>query len=171
MRIKVRLSPDGIKKAQAELQEYKAELTNRLTEFARRLAQEGYSVARVRFASASYPGVNDVNVRIEENGTRASIIAEGSAVAFIEFGTGVNNPEHPSGQYAHGSYGKGHGNWPHGWYYKGSAGKGGLATEVDPENKPGVFKTQGNPPAMAMWEAKLAMESKITQIWREVMGN
>lgn len=166
MRIKVRLSPKGIKQAQRELQEYRQALNSRLQEFARRLAMEGYEVARLRFSSAAYDGDNDVTVRVESNGTKARIIASGKSVLFIEFGTGVSYPEHPSGEFAHGTYGKGKGKNPNGWAYRGEPGTGGKQIP----GRDGVYRTKGNPPAEAMWGATTKMAESVERIWREVMS-
>lgn len=166
MRIKVRLSPKGIKQAQRELQEYRQALNSRLREFARRLAMEGYEVARLRFSSAAYDGDNDVTVRVELNGTKARIIASGKSVLFIEFGTGVAYPEHPSGEFAHGTYGKGKGKNPNGWAYRGEPGTGGKPIP----GRDGVYRTKGNPPAEAMWGATTKMAESVERIWREVMS-
>lgn len=166
MRIKVRLSPKGIKQAQRELQEYRKALNRRLQEFARRLAMEGYEVARLRFSSAAYDGDNDVTVRVELNGTKARIIASGKSVLFIEFGTGVLYPEHPSGEFAHGTYGKGKGKNPNGWAYRGEPGTGGKQIP----GRDGVYRTKGNPPAEAMWGATTKMAESVERIWREVMS-
>lgn len=166
MRIKVRLSQKGIKQAQRELQEYRQALNSRLQEFARRLAMEGYEVAKLRFSAAEYDGDNDVTVRVEQNGTKARIIASGKSVLFIEFGTGVAYPEHPSGEFAHGTYGKGKGKNPNGWAYRGEPGTGGKPIP----GRDGVYRTKGNPPAEAMWGATTKMAESVERIWREVMS-
>lgn len=166
MRVKVRLSQKGIKQAQRELQEYRQALNRRLQEFARRLAMEGYEVAKLRFSAAKYDGDNDVTVRVEQNGTKARIIASGKSVLFIEFGTGVAYPEHPSGEFAHGTYGKGKGKNPNGWAYRGAPGTGGKPIP----GREGVYRTKGNPPAEAMWGATTKMAESVERIWREVMS-
>lgn len=171
MRIKVRLSPAGVKQAQKELKQYRTLLNSRLKEFARRLAEEGYQVAKLRFSSAVYDGENDVSVVLEQDGTKARIVASGKSVLFIEFGTGVAYPEHPSGMYAHGTYGSKKGANPKGWVYEGEPGTGGQpVTDRKGNVKAGVYRTKGNPPAEAMWSATTEMVAKIEQIWHEVMG-
>ena len=171
MIIKVKLSPSGIKKAQSEVRDYKRRVDAKLTEFIRRLSAIGLNVAQARFSTALYDGVNDVTVYVEQDGTKAYIIAEGSAVAFIEFGTGVAFPEHGSGLFKHGSYGSGKGSNPNGWVYNGSPGTGGMPLYDRKGNeRSGVYRTKGNPPAEAMWTAVTEMAAQITQVWREVMG-
>lgn len=166
MRIKVRLSEKGIQQARKELQAYKAAVNERMKEFSRRLAMEGYEVARIRFSAAQYDGDNDVTVRVEQDGKKARIIASGKSVLFIEFGTGVEYPEHPSGEFAHGTYGKGKGKNPNGWAYRGEPGTGGKPIP----GRDGVYRTKGNPPAEAMWGATTKMVESVERIWREVMS-
>lgn len=170
MRIKVRLSPAGIKQAQKELKAYKSSFDKRLREFVNRLAEEGLQVAKLRFSTAAYDGDNDVVVRVEQDGTKAKIIASGKAVLFIEFGTGVSYREHDSWLYAHGTYGDKKGANPNGWVYAGEPGTGGqLVTDRKGNPKEGVYHTKGNPPAEAMWDATTAMDTRIQLIWDEVM--
>lgn len=172
MVIKLTLSRKGIEQAQKELQDYKRELLEaRLSTFVKRLAERGVTVAQARFASAQYDGTNDVTVRYEVDGAKATIYAEGNAVAFIEFGTGVKYPTHPSGMFSHGTYGQGKGANPNGWVYKGEPGTAG--TELTDRNgkvREGVYRTKGNPPAMAMWGAVEEMSAVITSTWKEVMS-
>lgn len=165
MVIRLRLSEAGIKDALRQVEDYKAELNRRVETFVGRLAAVGLNVASVKFQNAEYAGNNDVTCRVEQDGAHATILAEGQAVAFIEFGTGVAYPEHPSGEFAHGTYGKGRGANPNGWAYKGEQGTSGRPIP----GKPGVYRTRGNPPAMAMWDASTEMAAKVTEIWREVM--
>lgn len=170
MRIKVRLSAAGVKQAQKELRQYRTALNKRIKEFAKRLAEEGCNVAKLRFSSAAYDGDNDVSVVVEQDGTKARIIASGKSVLFIEFGTGAAYPEHPSGMYAHGTYGAGKGANKNGWVYAGQPGTGGQpVTDRKGNVKEGVYRTKGNPPAEAMWTATTEMAAKIQQIWDEVM--
>lgn len=170
MRIKLTLSPDGIKRAQEEVLAYKSLLDERLEEFVRRLADIGVDVASAKFSTAQYDGDNDVTVHMEQNGKVARVVAEGKAVAFIEFGTGIAYPEHPSGSYKHGTYGRGQGANPNGWVYNGSPGsRGQPVIGRDGLERPGVYRSRGNPPAEAMWSAATEMAAQITQIWREVM--
>ena len=91
MKIKVRLSDAGLRDAERQIQEYKATLNQKAQEFVRALADKGLDVAKVRFANAQYAGSNDVSCHVEQNGNTCTIIAEGKAVAFIEFGTGAHH--------------------------------------------------------------------------------
>lgn len=173
MKIKVRLSDAGLCDAERQIQEYKTTLNQKAKEFAKALADKGLDVAKVRFANAEYAGRNDVSCRVEQNGSTCTIIAEGKAVAFIEFGTGAHHNgyggELPPGVGAHGSYGKGHGAQRR-WYYYGEAGNAGTPVKTV-DGKGQLNYTDGNEPAMAMWGAVEEMASQVEATWREVWNS
>ena len=133
-------------------------LETKCGEFVRRIAEAGREVASMRFDMAQYDGDNDVTVHISGDGNSLKVIANGKAVCFIEFGSGVARgggyPEDrkPAGIVGLGEYGKGHGATGEPWYY--AHGK----------------KSDGNPPAMAMLNARDTMVEMVTQIAREVFG-
>ena len=173
MKIKVRLSDSGLRDAERQIQEYKATLNKKAQEFAKALADKGLDVAKVRFANAEYAGSNDVSCRVEQNGNTCTIIAEGKAVAFIEFGTGVAHSayggELPNGVGEHGTYGKGNGKHKR-WYYYGESGNAGTPVkEVDGKGQ--LNYTSGNDAAMAMWGAVEEMASQVEATWREVWNS
>ena len=173
MKIKVRLSDAGLRDAERQIQEYKATLNQKAPEFAKALADKGLDVAKVRFANAQYAGSNDVSCRVEQNGNTCTIVAEGKAVAFIEFGTGVLHTayggELPDGVGKHGTYGKGNGQHKR-WYYYGESGNAGTPVkQVDGKGQ--LNYTDGNEPAMAMWGAVEEMASQVEATWREVWNS
>lgn len=173
MKIKVRLSDAGLRDAERQIQEYKATLNKKAQEFAKALADKGLDVAKVRFANAEYAGSNDVSCRVEQNGNTCTIIAEGKAVAFIEFGTGVMHSayggELPNGVGEHGTYGKENGKHKR-WYYYGESGNAGTPVkEVDGKGQ--LNYTSGNDAAMAMWGAVEEMASQVEATWREVWNS
>ena len=112
--IRLKLKRDSIDAAIREVKEYREGLVVKAAALSRCLAEIGAEVARVRFTEAAYDGNNDVTVHMEFDGNKAAIVAGGEAVAFIEFGAGVYFPEHPSGLFAHGTYGQGKGAQPKG---------------------------------------------------------
>ena len=132
------------------------------------IALIGGGTARVKFTNAMYAGKNDVEVEVKRvSSTHYQVIASGETVLFIEFGTGINNPElvEPSGlTYQHGTYGKGHGADPNGWVYVGEQGNAGQPI------REGVYRTYGNPPAKAMYYAAKDMKAEIYTIAKEVFG-
>ena len=144
-----------------ELRKYAEWVEHKENELIAKLAERGKEVASIKFATAKYDGTNDVSVRVDNTGSVAVIYAEGEAVAFIEFGSGAKEGNgHPDagkhgfgpGTWSLGESGKGHWDNPDGWYY--AHGK----------------KSQGNPPAMAMYDAVQTMTAEITSIAREVFG-
>lgn len=164
MRLKINpFDPASIAAAVKAVEEYERDFRQKVEEFTRRLAEIGVRVATDGFATADVEGVNDVTVELMQTGNRASVIANGSVVGFIEFGTGIRNPEwvdngNVSGAAytppKHGTYGKGKGANPKGWYFTGLSG----ASQ----------HTYGHGPAYAMLTARDEMVDRITQIAREV---
>lgn len=160
--MKIKVNPfdkASIDAAIKQVQEYKKDFISKEKLFVKKLAEIGVSVASTGFALADYDGENDVTVRLEWNGNKAVVIAEGETVGFIEFGTGIKNPEWDNSgmDYTppkHGTYGKKHGARPKGWYFKPGEGA--------------VQHTFGNHPAEAMRTARDVMIEKITQVAREV---
>lgn len=169
MKIQFKLGTTDIAKAIKELEAYKRSFISKVKRLNERLAVIGASVARVEFSNAMYAGDNDVEVSVEVYDGGAKVIASGGAVLFIEFGSGVSNPEHPqSGEFgfSHGTYGKEKGANPKGWVYKGEQGNAGQPIK----GRDGVYRTMGNPPAMAMYKAAREIESDLRRIVREVFG-
>ena len=160
--MKIKINPfdkASIDAAIKQVAQYKKDFYAKEKIFVKRLAEIGVSVASTGFALADYDGINDVSVRLEWNGNRAVVIAEGETVGFIEFGTGINNPEWDNSGMAytppkHGTYGKKQGARPKGWYFKPGEGA--------------VQHTLGNYPAEAMRTARDVMIEKVTQVAREV---
>lgn len=169
MKISFKLGTSEIAKAIKDIQKYKQNFIRKAKELNERLATIGASVARVEFSNALYAGDNDIEVSVEVYDGGAKIIASGGAVLFIEFGSGVKNPEHPQSAefgFKHGTYGKGKGKNPKGWVYKGEQGNAGKPVQ----GREGVYKTMGNPPAMAMYKAARAIEDDLRRIVREVFS-
>lgn len=149
----------SIASAIKELQDYKQWVLVKEKELRDRLAGIGASVASLQFARAIYNGTNDVTVRVDNTGSVAVIYAEGSAVAFIEFGAGIKHgyghPEAGKFGVGPGTYPDGKGHWDNerGWWYGHNQ------------------HTYGNPPAMAMYQAREQMVEQITQIAKAVFAN
>lgn len=160
--IRMSLSVSSIENAKKELIAFRDSIEQKKTKLLERLGEIGVREASVRFTTAMYDGVNDSHVTLMATSNGYAIVAEGKAVAFIEFGAGVyHNPgepypdPRPAGIVGIGEYGHGYGKRQT-WVYRNEAGEK-------------VF-THGNPAAMPMWYASEAMRSKITQIAREVFG-
>lgn len=153
------LSAKSIGQAIDALKDYKRWVLAKESELRMRLAAAGATVASIQFARAIYNGTNDVTVRVDDTGSVAVIYAEGSAVAFIEFGSGAKygygHPEAAQFGAGPGTYPDGKGHWddPKGWWYG---------------HRKHSF---GNPPAMAMYQAREAIAEQVTQIARQVFAN
>ena len=164
-KVQISLDVKSINKAVKEVQKYQAWVSAKEKELRSRLAMLGATVAAIQFARAIYTGTNDISVRVDDTGSVAVIYAEGEALLFIEFGSGLKHGYgHPQagkfgygpGTYSDGPSGKGHwddldanGN-PKGWWYGSSQ------------------HTYGNPPAMAMYSAVQEITQNLTKIAREV---
>ena len=124
--MKITIDPfdkQSISDAIKQVRQYKKEFLAKEKEFVKRLAEIGVSVASTGFQLADYDGDNDVRVIMQRSGNHATVIAYGETVGFIEFGTGIRNPEwdNTGMMYTppkHGTYGKKHGARPKGWWSK-----------------------------------------------------
>lgn len=160
--ISISLSGKSIDKALKELKAYEKWVKEKTDLLVEKLALIGAREASVRFATAMYDGTNDVKVEVSQTQDGWVITAEGQAVAFIEYGSGVyHNPAEPypnprpEGIVGIGEYGKGRGKREAWGYYD--------------ENDELVI-TRGNPAAMPMWYATQEMEREVERIVREVFG-
>lgn len=159
----MRVSASSIRDAINELAAYRDSLEAKKDKLLEELANIGLREASIRFTTAMYDaGVNDVHVTLTSNKDGYCILAEGKAVAFIEFGAGVYhnsgepypNPR-PEGIVGIGEYGKGHGKRK-AWGFRNESGE--------------LVITHGNPAAMPMWYASEEMRSKIKSKFLEVFG-
>lgn len=152
-------------KVAKQIRAYAGQLPSKYSKALERIATIGGGTARVKFTQAFYAGKNDVVIDVKRvSDTHYQVVASGETVLFIEFGTGISNPEYvaPNGlTYKHGTYGKGKGADPNGWVYVGEQGNAGQPLAE------GVYKTKGNPPARAMYDASKDMRAEITRIFRE----
>lgn len=160
--IKMKLSSRSISDAIKELKAYRDSIDVKKYRLLEELTKIGLREASIRFTTAIYDGVNDSNVRAELTHFGYRIVAEGKAVAFIEFGSGVyHNPSEPypdprpDGIVGIGEYGKGYGK-RQAWGFKDESGE--------------LVITHGNPAAMPMWYASEEMRSQILKIAKEVFG-
>ena len=158
--IKCDLSRQDIERAIVDLKEYKKKFLEREKRLLEGLAEIGIKEASVRFTTAMYDGTNDVSVKLDKSKNGYVIVAEGKAVAFIEFGAGVYhntsepypNPR-PGGIVGIGEYGSGKGKRK-AWGY------------LDENNE--VVITRGNPAAMPMWYASEEIKNKVLEVVKEV---
>jgi len=150
------LNASDIDAAVRQLERYRDDLERKAKLICYRLADYGARRADIRFSTALYDGQNDVQISVEEIDGGYRICANGEAVLFIEFGSGVTyGYGHPDPQgYGPGTYpGKGHWNDPNGWWIPKDAGGG---------------HTYGNPPAMAMYMTAQELREEVARVAREV---
>lgn len=170
--IRFSLDVRSINKAIKELESYMKKLKQIEQKICEGLAEIGLEEASVRFSSAQYDGDNDVSVKLEQTEKGYNVVANGKAVAFIEFGTGVthnrgvNYPlKKPSGIVGIGEYGKKQGRRKE-WRYKGNPGTNGVIRK-DPKTGIEWVITKGNPAQMPMYKALTKMQSEAERVVRE----
>lgn len=172
------LNPDSWKKAIKELKEYQKKLdkgTERLVEL---LADIGVQKANVNFSSAMYSGINDVvvthtNIEKTANGYKATVSADGEAVLFIEFGTGITMADATEERQQliqgnvlnHGEYGQGRAMNPKGWVYYGE--RGNSSPFYTAQIGEGKYRTIGNPANSSLYNAYLDLEKEISRCVKE----
>ena len=156
------LSSKSISQAIRELKSFRDSLEAKTKVFLDELAHIGVKEASVRFTTAIYDGVNDSSVTLKPIDGGYCIVAEGKAVAFIEFGAGVyHNPgepypnPRPDGIVGIGEYGKGYGK-RQAWGFRNEDGE--------------LVITHGTPAAMPMWYASEEMRNAIAKTFKEVFG-
>lgn len=167
--INLKLSSKSIESAIAELDAYKTELIEKQDLLVQKVSELGLQVASVKFSGAIYSGTNDVVVSVIPTEDGCAIVANGNAVCFIEFGTGVFNntpdryPNRPEWVSPIGEYGKGLGKRK-GWVYRGDPGNGGTIIKGD------KVLTHGDMATMPMYYASKEMKDNLERIAREVFG-
>lgn len=168
MKVKVKLG--NLNEAIKTLEDYQKSLNAKMKVLMDKLAEVGFDIADIRFRQAQYDGTNDVVVQspqwVKDN--KIVLSAKGNAVTFIEFGSGIRYTEiHPLALKqgaVRGAYGKGKGK-NKSWTYYGKPGTNGKIVRIS--SKGVVIRTEGNPPARAMYEAVKTMREKILEIAKE----
>lgn len=157
------LSTNGIDRLERELESYRVWQEKKAGELAERLAALGVRTATIRFNATDYVGIRDASVTAEQAANGYVVKADGQSVLFLEFGTGLHGYGHMEarehsmgpGTWSDGPNGKGHWDDPHGWWLPRSAGG---------------WHTEGNRPAMAMYEARKTILRELPRIVKEVFG-
>ena len=130
----------------------------RVSEIVNALANEGADYARGIYGMADYDGNRDVNVSVKGIPGGKSVVASGKSVLFMEYGSGLIGYGHQEPlQYGPSTWSlgpQGRGPWDNHnvWYIPGTR-----------------QHTYGNPPAMAMYEAKKQMAQRLPGIIREYL--
>lgn len=163
--------PSSIDHALKEIEAYKKWLNEKTQEFLAELAKLAQEEAESNFSNAEYDGTNDVSVSVEDEGeNRKIIVARGEATLFIEFGTGVTNPDNhpdkPPEIVGHGEYGYKLGSLEDGWRYKGEPGTNGIQI-TEGKHKDEIL-TKGNIANMCMYNTVKDLREKINDIAKRV---
>ena len=169
----------GLDELAERMDELKQKIELKCDEFAERLGALGVRIASMYYQQAEYAGTNDVTVHLEpgsKTGT-VEIVAEGQAVLFIEFGTGVLNADAWEARaelinggdiVEHGQYGRGNADSPFGWIYKGDMPSNPPAGTNPSYLKEGFIHTYGQPAYPAMYMTRRDLIDNIERIAREV---
>lgn len=163
----MKVTVKGVDECVRHIQQVRKRL-EKFHEVLNRLADIGVQTADIHFNTAQYDGTNDVKTSVEwvtEN--RVKVVAQGEAVTFIEFGTGVHYPgDHPKAQelgFVRGGYGM-HKGLKDSWVYPAAKGAGTNGEQISPTG----IRTHGNPPARAMDRAGNEIRSRIVEVIKEV---
>lgn len=179
-----RVKVTGLRKAIHTLDKLPDDIQEKADEIVRRLGELGVQNATKHFGEAQYAGDNyAVEVTVESDGNgKLYITASGQAVLFIEFGTGVTQPDAPEARadiiagsvLAHGQYGAKHGASLKGWFYSKLYGYGvNPPPGTEDAKAPGMenfIHTYGNPAYPAMYMTKRELIEEIGKIAREVFS-
>ena len=159
----IRIDFDSIHTLEKSLEDYEKDLVGKSDEVCKKLCEFGKEEADANFKEALYSGINDATVRTEPIDDGHSVIAEGTSVLFIEYGTGINTAPHSVPKYARGGYGQ-HKGLQKGWVYYGEAGNNGSPSK----SKSGKVYTKGDPANECMYQASEEMNDNVMRIAREV---
>jgi len=112
----------NINQVVARLKAYEARIPTKLKMLAERLAEYGKVSIAAGFSAAAYDGDSSFSVNVVETANGCSVVVNGQAVAFIEFGAGVRYGYgypgvRPPGIVGIGEYGQGQGANLDGWYF------------------------------------------------------
>lgn len=173
----IKMEAKGASELISKLKRKHDSLANKKKQFLEKLALQGFDIANIDFKRAIYAGFNDVKVLEPKWKDESTIVleAQGKAVAFIEFGTGVHYseqyPKTIEGIDARGTYGKKKGA-NDSWSYYGEPGNEGRIVRETKDGRT-VVLTHGNPPAMAMYNASQKMRQReiIVSIAKEVFSS
>lgn len=187
----LKIKTNGLEQAIKMLDQVPEKLDEKAVELVERLGDEGKAKASYHFAEAAYAGDKyDTRVNaVHKSGEKTStVIAEGTAVLFIEFGTGITMPDAEEARgdivagsvLRHGQFGEKRGANPNGWVFpyenmpfSEDAPLGThpiVFTNFKTGHRKIMWKTRGNPAYPAVYMSKLELMDESERIVREVFG-
>lgn len=180
----IKLELHGLEDALDRIEDLKNSLQSKCDELTRRLAEIGVQIANIHYSTAPYAGTKDVTVEIQPDGNGSvTIVASGTSVLFIEFGTGIINPyDAPEARAlltdggasidALGQYGEKRGSSQSGWFYPAENGLGSPAPSLTEYSYkyPNLIHTYGSNATPAMYRARKNMIENIEKVAKEVFG-
>lgn len=160
---KTDLSVSGIKALQKQLQNYQKDLTKKCEEFARRLAEKGVEIAKMKITD--YDAIYTGELLASINSEQGAVIQHGAAwivytncpwAKFVEFGTGIVGERSPNPDTS-----------IVGWKY-----------DVNEHGEKGWFYfrdgewhwTKGMPSRPFMFETAMELRQEIVKVAKEVFG-
>lgn len=160
-KLKTGLSASGFRKLAKEIRDYRKSLEDKCYEFARRLAEEGVEIAKMKVSELgaidSGELINSITWQEDgspKNGSRFLILTTSDHAIYVEFGTGIKGlrSPHPDKSIVGWKYDiNEHGDA--GWYYY----------------KDGEWHwTRGMPSRPFMYETGIELRHRINEIAREV---
>lgn len=170
-------SVEGIKDLKKHLKKVEKNLgEDKLKRIVQALGSEGLAVAQAGFSKAKYSGTNDVQMSLRWDGNTLLLEASGSAVLFIEFGSGVkwpaDNPKAAENGFTPRSWSLAHANMlakKDFWYYKGDRGNSDSVAPTG-RNTTDVWRTYGNPSANVMYNTGKELREKTETIVKQIWG-
>lgn len=172
-KISVKMSSDGLKKLQKDLEKYKDNILYKTQLLVERLAERGVEIARVQIADVDAIFTGELLQSIhseykgsEKNGAIFAVVVDSDHAAFVEFGTGQRGidtpypyqlPEGVSWEYAVGKtirQNKITGRYY--WFYPGKDGK--------------WHYTEGMPARPFMFNTSMELAKVVTEVAKEVFG-
>lgn len=148
------LSAAGINQLTNGLKEFDKWVEEKSEELCQRLASMGAVYASLGFSRAIYNGAADFSITVEPCDGGYKVVAAGSTVLFVEFGSGLIGYGHPEPHgFGPGTYpGKGHWDDPRGWYFAHGQ------------------HSFGNPPNAPMYNSVKELEMELERVVREVFA-
>lgn len=175
--------PDTVDDLIKAIDKLQGDLKKKCGEVVKRLIDIGYDVASSEYAAAPYAGTFDIVVtktavtELSPGVYQGEVHANGTAVLFVEFGTGIVNSVAPAAEYEmvdtailpHGSYGQGKGASGKPWIYNGTF-SAAHAPAGTTDFGGGRVRTYGNDATPAMYEARKRIEDDFDRVVKEVFG-